>query len=158
VTLDARIAFDTLRRDGLTAARIAGISKTSTSAVRLWVCGIAIPSGAAIRLIAAARMLNALTIAPCPAIASRDSDELATFARGWLAANAQTARHDIGSQELQLAAAAEHPPAGNGVNGRDWPAIHVWPTGDLSRRRPHSATSSSVKAHRAGAPSHGTSR
>src|SRR5262245_6676796 len=87
----ARLAFEFLQGEGLTPERIAGVAKSATSAVRLWARGMNIPSGAAIRMITAARVLNALKSTNC---SDRDSSSggIAAFTRGWLAARDREVR------------------------------------------------------------------
>lgn len=83
----SRIAFDCLRREGVTLERIAGLSKTCSSAVRLWQQGVDIPKGAATRLIVAARVVVALKVQPAPDLDDSHHDELAEFAKRWLASH-----------------------------------------------------------------------
>lgn len=91
VKTSARIAFESLRREGLSPERIAGIAKATTTAVRLWQRGLEIPAGAAMRLVIAARVFMALKQEP--AVDRNDScAEIAAFARGWLAAHSRVAQ------------------------------------------------------------------
>ena len=93
--LAGRLALELLRGEGLTPDRIAGIAKSSTSAVRLWMRGSDIPAGAAIRMIIAARVLNGLKTAKSSA-SSDGTAEIAAFARGWLAAHSRESRRAKG--------------------------------------------------------------
>jgi hypothetical protein len=87
----ARLALEFLRGEGLSPERIAGVAKCTTSAVRLWARGIEIPSGAATRMIIAARVMAALKATKL-SHADKPGNEIAAFARGWLAARARETR------------------------------------------------------------------
>lgn len=87
----AKLAFEFLRSEGLSLERIAGVAKSNTCAARLWARGMVIPSGAAMRMIIAARVFAALK---CPKAADDDKPraEIAAFARCWLASRARDTR------------------------------------------------------------------
>lgn len=84
----ARDAFNCLLREGVSLERIAGLSKTCLAAARHWHQGMDIPEGAAARLIVAARVVVALKIRPAAENGRGDADDLAAFAKRWLARQA----------------------------------------------------------------------
>jgi hypothetical protein len=87
----ARLAFEFLRGEGLSPERIAGVAKSTTSAVRQWARGMDIPSGAATRMVIAARVIVALKPTKV-SDGDTSGSEIAAFARGWLAARAREIR------------------------------------------------------------------
>ena len=93
MAMTARIAFETLRCEGVPLERIAGISKSSTTAVRLWQRGADIPDGAARRLHLAARVVMALKGGHTKPVVAGHRSELAAFAQRWLSRNANGNDH-----------------------------------------------------------------
>jgi hypothetical protein len=85
MVVSARSAFDYLRREGVALERIAGLSNTCVSAVRQWLHGEDIPTGAATRLVVAARVVAALKLREAPVVEGSGQNELAEFAKRWLA-------------------------------------------------------------------------